>query len=350
MRTDQQAAGRSHVACGATHGVMEHCDFACSSCYLTPIANRTRPLPFEEVRKQLDVLRDGLGPQGKVQITAGEVTLLDPPELGRIVSYARKIGLDPMVMTNGQRFEEVPGYLASLVRDHGLQKVAFHVDVTQHGRKGDHHFGREAALHKVRDRFAAMIRMVRKETGRRLHGAHTVTVTGENLDQVPDIVQWALENHDAFRMISFQPVADVGRTRDLPDPGVSLDSVWTKIREAVGVPLNRFALQFGHPSCNIVCPLFVITLGERREIIQCVPEGDSQGRKVMSRLLSTAGGLPPLGSHRVRGVLRIAAALRSRPGLPSAAAAGTGTGPIAAVQGGSGSSPDPGGSPVHERR
>ena len=56
------------------------------------------------MRQQLDDLRDYLGPAGKCQITSGEVTLLPAEDLGRIGAYALRIGLDPMVMTNGERF------------------------------------------------------------------------------------------------------------------------------------------------------------------------------------------------------------------------------------------------------
>ena len=81
------------MACGATHGIMEKCNFACTS----DVANYTRPLPFHEVKEQLEVMRAYLGDGGKCQITSGEVTLLDKHELGRIVAYATSLGLDPMV-------------------------------------------------------------------------------------------------------------------------------------------------------------------------------------------------------------------------------------------------------------
>ena len=88
LRTDQQLAGVAAVGCGATHGVMERCNFACTSCYLSDVANRTPPLEFAEVKGQLNDLLDHLGSGGKVQITSGEVTLLSKHELGRIVAYA----------------------------------------------------------------------------------------------------------------------------------------------------------------------------------------------------------------------------------------------------------------------
>jgi len=320
LRTPQQAAGRVHVACGATHGVLERCDFACTACYLTPIANRTPKLPFRRVREQLDALRRHLGPMAKVQITSGEVTLLEPRELGRIVAYANQIGLDPMVMTNGQRFTDAPEYLPTLVRDHGLRKVSIHVDVTQRGRRDTREGKGEAALRPVRDRFAALIRRTRRETGRRIDAAHTVTVTAENLDEVPEVLDWALENHDAFRMLSFQPVAEIGRTRDRRGSRVSLDTVWSRVREALGRPLNRDALHFGHPACNIVCPLFVVAIGARHRIVECVPEGDRRARDLLGRLLDAVGGLDPLGHDFGRGIIRVGSILARNPGLLASAA------------------------------
>ena len=320
LRTPQQAAGRAHVACGATHGLLERCNFACSACYLTSIANRTTQLPFEQVREQLDELRRHLGPMGKVQITSGEVTLLDRAELGRIVAYARRIGLDPMVMTNGQRFMDEAGYLSGLVRDHGLRKVAIHVDVTQRGRRGIPTGDTEASLRPVRDRFAALIRQTRRETGRHVDAAHTVTVTPENIDEIPEILDWTIANHDAFRMVSFQPVAEIGRTRDRRGSEVSLDSVWSRICRAVGRPLNRNALHFGHPACNIVCPLFLVSLGDRFEIVECVPEDDRRGAALMNRLLDAVCGLDPLGADLGRGIVRLASILLRSPALLVSAA------------------------------
>jgi hypothetical protein len=320
LRTAQQAAGRAHVACGATQGVLERCDFACTACYLTTVANRTPRLPFSRVREQLDTLRHSLGPMGKVQITSGEVTLLEPHELGRIVAYARRIGLDPMVMTNGQRFTRMPDYLPSLVRDHGLRKVAIHVDSTQRGRRGVRPVGSEASLRPVRDRFAALIRRTRKETGHRLDAAHTVTVTEGNLDQIPEILRWALDNHDAFRMVSFQPVAEIGRTRDHRGPRVSLDAVWSRVCDTIG-PLNRGALQFGHPACNIVCPLFVVSVGNRLEVVECVPEGDRWGQELLGRLLDAAGGLDPIGGNVGRGIAKLVSVMARNPRLLGSAMA-----------------------------
>jgi hypothetical protein len=83
--------------------------------------------------------------------------------------------------------------------------------------------------------------------------------------------------------------------------------------------LNRDALQFGHPACNIVCPLFVVSLGDRHEIVECVPEGDPRGVALMGRLLDAVGGLDPLGSDPIRGILRLSSVIARHPGLLASA-------------------------------
>ncbi|MEO0651946.1 MAG: hypothetical protein AAFZ65_14820 [Planctomycetota bacterium] len=288
-RTDVQLAGRGGVSCGATHGVLERCDLACTSCYLTPIANRTPPLAFEAVKAQLDALRAALGPGGKAQITAGEVTLLPLEQLGRIVSYAVRIGLDPMLMTNGQRLVAEPDYLLTLVRDHGLRKVSFHVDLTQRGRPELKGARRERDLNPVRDAQAELLRRVRRETGAALHGAITMTVTPSSLDQVGDVVDWARRNADVARIVSFQPAAEVGRTRDgraLEHGAPSMDALWERICAPFGRPLERHALHFGHPECNVTVPVVSVTVGSEPLTFEVVRAGSARDRAAFGRLMA----------------------------------------------------------------
>ena len=61
LQTPEQIIGFGHHSCGATHGVLERCDFACTSCYLGEEANAAEPLPKDEVFQQLDRLREFLG-------------------------------------------------------------------------------------------------------------------------------------------------------------------------------------------------------------------------------------------------------------------------------------------------
>lgn len=263
LQTPTQMLGKAAVACGATHHVMERCNFSCTCCYLGPEANKTEPLPFEEVKEQLDHMRATLGKGGKVQITAGEVTLLPLEDLGRIVKYGRSLDLDLMVMTHGQRFIEEPEYLKSLVQDYGLRKISIHIDTTQRGRKGTRGLSLEKELHKVRDEAAELIRWVRKETSLPLHAASTVTVTNQNLEGMADVMEWFFKNSDAFRLLSFQPVADVGRTRKSYSTAIINNELWKHIYMAARRSFNPQPVLYGHPKCNNIVPLVVTqVLGE----------------------------------------------------------------------------------------
>ena len=95
VRSNDQVLGRHSAGCAATYGIMEACDFKCTACYLADTANSTPPLPFEEVKQQLDAISRHLGPGGNTQITAGEVTLLPCDDLIRIIDYCRTLKLSP---------------------------------------------------------------------------------------------------------------------------------------------------------------------------------------------------------------------------------------------------------------
>ena len=306
VKTPEQIIGFAHHSCGATHGVLERCDFACTSCYLGEEANAAEPLPKEEVFQQLDQLREFLGPQGKAQITAGEVTLLPREVLGEYVRHAIDIGLDPMVMTHGRRFLQEPEYLQRLIEEDGLEKISIHVDATQRGREEWSPFVTEEQLHPVRDRYARLIREMRAKTGRKLHAAHTVTVTQKSLDQIPAVMRWLVRNLDAFRMVSFQPVAEVGRTQDRASSDLTLTDVWERIGAALGKSLNRDAMHFGHPECHIMIPVVVARVGQQLCILETARARKRWDRCSLRRLLQAVGGYTVRGKSRGENLLGIA--------------------------------------------
>ena len=259
MKTPLQGFGRQAPGCGATIGVMPRCDFACTGCYLGDGANRIRPLALRDVLAQLDALRDYLGPKGNVQITDGEVTLLPPDELVAILRHARAIGLLPMVMSHGDAFRRRPGLLARLVTDGGMRELSLHVDDTQRGRKGYKTAATETDLMPLRHELAEMVRSVRRATGIRLRVATTMTIHRGNLAEVPAVVSFCLANRDVFGLVSFQPVARVGRTEEGLE-GVDVDQLWDGVRRALapfGFDGRKSLLGFGHPDCTRMEPFTV---------------------------------------------------------------------------------------------
>lgn len=251
LRSPVQFQGRQYAGCGATIGAMPRCDFACAGCYLGTDANHARPRPVAELREQLNELRRWLGPGGNVQITDGEVSLRDEKDVIALLRHARAIGLVPMLMSHGETFRRRSGLLERLMVDGGLTELSLHVDTTMRGRR-DHFAGAESevALHPLRSQFAEMIRTARRRTGRRLEVASTVTVTEDNLGGVSDIVRWFLANADAFKMVSFQPLARVGRTRD-ELRRVTVEALWDRIAEGSGAgELDSAQGWLGHPACS----------------------------------------------------------------------------------------------------
>ncbi|MGZ4777914.1 MAG: radical SAM protein [Thermoanaerobaculia bacterium] len=256
-----QGLGQKATGCGATVGIQPKCDFSCTGCYLGDEANRIPAMPVEAVLRQLDRLRQYLGPKSNVQITDGEVTLRPAEELVRILSYARSIGVVPMVMTHGDNLRKQPGLLERLMTEGFLTEVSIHVDITQRGRAGHRSPKSELELMPLRDEFAAMIRNAKRTTGKRIRAAMTMTITQDNLPQVADVVRWMIANRDAFSLISFQPMAHVGRTRKNLQ-GVTPEELWTEVSKATadfGVEMpNTEPLHFGHPECTRFVPLLAV--------------------------------------------------------------------------------------------
>lgn len=267
-----QGLGRKATGCGATIGIQPKCDFSCTGCYLGSEANRVPPLPLQAVLDQLDLLRRYLGPKSNVQITDGEVTLRPAEELIALLRYARSIGIVPMVMTHGDNFRRRPGLLERLMSEGMLTEVSIHIDITQRGRDGYRAPRSENELMPLRDEFAAMVREARRRTGRRLRAATTLTVTQDNLPQIAGVVRWTIENRDAFSLVSFQPLAQVGRTRKSLR-GVTPRELWGEVAKATreyGLELQGAEpMHFGHPDCTRFVPLIAVAKrGGRPKLIQ----------------------------------------------------------------------------------
>ncbi len=265
LRTNNQISGRHLTHCGFTLGA-SYCSFHCTHCYLPEKANSV-PIPsLAQVKEQIDANRHLQGPGGGLQITGGDVADAywrsgRAQELVEIIRYAFSVGSVPMLMTHGQTLIEHPEFLKQLVVEGGLRQISVHIDMTQAGRHG-YPIGRikcEADLHPVRQAFTDLATRVRAETGFPLEYALSCTVTRRNIDDVPEVIRWYLadpERSHIWRMLSFQPEADTGRTIFSQQPIMPAD-VWSKICEGVGLPLRRDVSIFGHPDCNSWASLLI---------------------------------------------------------------------------------------------
>lgn len=323
LRTDWQVVGKHHVHCGYTLGP-SYCSFGCTHCYLPRNANQV-PIPdLADMKAQIDANRRLIGPGGGLQITGGDVVDAywragRQDELVEVVGYATEAGVVPMLMTHGQLLLENPDYLERLVREGGLRKLAVHIDITQAGRRGFpiRELESEADLHPLRASFVDLILDIQRRTRTNFFAAHTVTVTERNIGSLGEIFDWlrADPRHlQAFRMISLQPEADVGRTRFSSRP-VTPEATWEAVASSLGVDMARDNLWFGHPDCSSMTSL-AVRYPEGR-VINLIGS-DPKDRAFWVRILDVYGGIGGRGADRFAHLLR---KLRLTAGSPSIVAA-----------------------------
>ncbi|MEM8962591.1 MAG: hypothetical protein AAGD38_13990 [Acidobacteriota bacterium] len=320
LRTDRQLVGRQVVHCAYTLGA-SYCSFGCTHCYLPKTANRV-PIPsFDEMKAQIDANRRFVGPLGGLQLTGGD--LVDAywrfgraDELVQIVRYANDAGTVPMLMTHGQVLLEHPDYFVRLVRDGGLRKIAIHIDITQAGRPGYpiKSLQSERDLSPLRDAFVDLIHDVVRRSRCRFAAAMTLTVTERNITSVGDVMRWLVADPrrlQAFRMISLQPEADVGRTRFSTEP-VTPAHTWAEVGRGLGLTLPNDNLHFGDPACNAMTIVGIDT--RTGDAVDLIPN-DEQSRRVWNRMLDRFGGVGSWGERNGEAVLRRLSLLLRDPGL-----------------------------------
>ena len=293
LKTPNQISGRHMTHCGFTLGA-SYCSFHCTHCYLPKNANEV-PIPsLADMKEMVDANRRFQGPGGGLQLTGGDVADAywrsgRQDELVEIVRYTCASGLVPMLMTHGQTLIEHPEFLERLMVEGGLRQVAVHIDMTQAGRHG-FPIGRvksEADLHPVREAFSALGWRLREKTGLPLEFAHNCTVARRNIDGVAEIVRWFLDDPrrtQLWRMLSFQPEADTGRTIFSEQP-ITPTLVWEKICAGTKLPLRRDVTIFGHPDCNSWSSLLVSRRGgEYCALLPDDPKWDGLLGEVLARL------------------------------------------------------------------
>ena len=324
FRVDHQTVGRQEEGCGATIGAMPRCDFGCTGCYLGASANSAEALGLGEIKQQMRLLRQRLGPWGNLQLTDGEVLLRPVEDVIELLRYAREIRLIPMLMTHGDHFRRQPGLLERLMVEGGLVELSIHIDTTQRGRWGAAYDGarHESELMPLRDEFAGMIREARRRTGRPLRVASTVTVTRGNMAEVPEIVAWFVGNADAFRIVSFQPAAQVGRTKAGLGGAVSRDDLWREIARGLaenrcGAPIDATnQWWFGHPDCSrLITGLVAVQAGRPNRYEVVGMRGEAADRRFLDGFLRHWGGISFRADRRPQVAARLLGMMCRHPGF-----------------------------------
>jgi hypothetical protein len=180
------------------------CNLSCPICFANAnVQDYIYEPSYEQIVQMLQTLRDSRPVSGRVvQFAGGEPTL--HPDWFRILKKSNEMGFSHVqCATNGIKFADDPSF-AEKSREAGLHTLYLQFD------------GLDPALYeKIRGRKDLLdvkmkaIENVRK-AGLKIVYVPTI-VGGLNDDQVPKIVQFALDTIDVCSGISFQPVSITGR-------------------------------------------------------------------------------------------------------------------------------------------
>jgi uncharacterized radical SAM superfamily Fe-S cluster-containing enzyme len=241
-----QILGRKGTIGCVSLEITQRCNLDCSLCYLSESSALVNDMPIEELYRRLDEIFNVYGPGTNVQISGGDPTLRDKEELLSIVSYARKIGLNPALFTNGKKCSRE---LLVELSEAGLSDVAFHVDLTQN-LKG---YETEVDLNELRSE------LIERARGLPLLVIFNTTVHESNFHKIPAVVQFFIKNSDVVGMASFQLQADTGRgiLHQRPDP-ISLETVQQKVSQGAGNLLPWDTILVGHPKCHTYVPTLAV--------------------------------------------------------------------------------------------
>jgi len=168
--------------------VTDTCNISCVGCYRKQVAGHK---DFDDLKKDIqDSIR--LTNCDCIEIAGGEPLIY--PHILETVRYISSLKLKPVIFSNGVAL--TPELVLELKKA-GLAKIHFHIDSMQDrpGWQGKS----EAELNLLRRYYADMIH----QHGRGIQCGFHVTVYRNNLDQVPDIFNWAIQNINKVQHISF---------------------------------------------------------------------------------------------------------------------------------------------------
>jgi hypothetical protein len=168
--------------------VTDECNFNCTGCYRRNINGHK---PLDAIREEVRLLKR-LRNVDSISLAGGEPIL--HPRIREIVAGIAQEGLKSFLLSNGH------GITAELLRDlvaAGLTGIGFHVDSMQN-RPG--WAGRsERDMNELRQQYAEMAHEVR--------GLPPVgfgmTVYPQNLQQIPDVMRWAIGTRGLVGGVSF---------------------------------------------------------------------------------------------------------------------------------------------------
>ncbi len=189
--------------------VTNRCDLRCSYCFMNAGASGNVYEPsLEEIRKMLKQVREEKPvPSKALQLTGGEPTIRE--DLFEIIKMAKEMGFEHVQLnTNGIRLAEDPEYCKKL-KKLGVNTVYMSFDGISVKANPWIEPNRKA-IKNLREANLKSVVLV-------------PVVTKRNLNELADIVKFAIENIDVVRGVNFQPISFCGRLEKVTKEHINKD-------------------------------------------------------------------------------------------------------------------------------
>jgi MoaA/NifB/PqqE/SkfB family radical SAM enzyme len=166
--------------------ITDSCNIKCEGCYRLILGDGHKPL--QQVKEEILFLKKWRNCNG-ISISGGEPVL--HPDIMDIIRFVKENRMKSIMLTNGYALtDELIGEL----RKAGLTGLSFHIDKTQQRPELENRkIEKESELNELRLHYAKMV----CKAG--LYAHFGITVRKDNLHEVPDFIQWAI---DHMKMVS----------------------------------------------------------------------------------------------------------------------------------------------------
>jgi len=157
------------------------CNIKCKGCYRLVMGEGHKPV--EQIKEEIIFLRKWRNCDN-ISLAGGEPIL--HPDIKEIVAFITSLGMKTVILTNGLALNDK---VMQEMKEVGLLGFSFHIDITQ--TRPDFNKKKltsELQLNDTRLKYAKMLKKYN------FYSHFGITVTPDNLQEVPELIRWAKNN------------------------------------------------------------------------------------------------------------------------------------------------------------
>lgn len=169
--------------------VTDICNIHCQGCYRQILGEGHKPL--KQLKEEVTLLKKWRNCDG-ISLAGGEPIL--HPNIVELISFITSLGMKSMILSNGYALNEK---LLWKLKKAGLTGVSFHIDSTQiRPEFKKRELTSELEVNDLRLKLGKRMRKVG------LYAHFGITVTKDNFKEIPDFLQWSIDNMDLINGIT----------------------------------------------------------------------------------------------------------------------------------------------------